>query len=92
MICKDCFHYDVCKEHDKIMLTVNNLYELMYQSGVEVSCKQFKSVDIVEEVTRCKDCRQYEADILGDGIGYCNEYRMKMLENDYCSYGERSEI
>ena len=41
------------------------------------------------EVVRCWECRQYEANILGDGIGYCNEYGMKMLKNDYCSYGSK---
>lgn len=46
------------------------------------------TADVVE-VVRCKVCRQYVSDILSDGVGYCNEYGMKMLENDFCSYGER---
>lgn len=49
MTCKDCIHYAVCKEHEKIMLTVNNLYELIYQSGVEVSCKHFSTADVVSK-------------------------------------------
>ena len=54
MTCKDCIHYAVCKEHEKIMLTVNNLYELIYQSGVEVSCKHFSTADVApkSEVAR----------------------------------------
>ena len=56
MTCKDCIHYAVCKEHEKIMLTVNNLYELIYQSGVEVSCKHFSTTDVLpkSEVERLK--------------------------------------
>ena len=47
--CKECLHYDICKEHDKLILTVNTFFELKYQNAVEQFCKHFKSmVDIAE--------------------------------------------
>ena len=48
--CKDCLHYGACKEYEKVMLTVSNLFELMFQSGVEASCNNFKSTADVAEV------------------------------------------
>lgn len=39
------------------------------------------------EVTRCKDCEHYEADIICEGVGYCNEHQKGMRANDFCSYG-----
>ncbi len=44
MTCKDCIHFGACKEHERLMLTIDNLYELMYQEGVENSCEHFKIV------------------------------------------------
>ena len=47
--CKDCIHYEACKKHGHLMFTANNLYELMYQNGVEHSCTTFKNkADFVE--------------------------------------------
>lgn len=46
--CKECLHRGVCKDRDNLMLTVNNIFELMYQNGVEHSCVHFKSIaDVV---------------------------------------------
>lgn len=41
------------------------------------------------EVCRCKYCQHYEADIICEGVGYCNEHQRGMHENNFCSYGER---
>lgn len=43
MTCRDCLIHDICEEKEKLMLTANNLYELMYQNGVECSCEAFKN-------------------------------------------------
>lgn len=43
MTCRDCLIHDICEEKEKLMLTVDNLYELIYQEAVEVSCKHFKN-------------------------------------------------
>lgn len=46
--CKECLHHGVCEDRDNLMLTVNNIFELMYQHGVEHSCVHFKSTaDVV---------------------------------------------
>jgi len=40
------------------------------------------TVDAVE-VVRCKDCKQY------NGHRYCTYFAEAVLDNDFCSYGER---
>ena len=49
--------------------------------------RKIPTADVVE-VVRCKDCKFFK---YGD---YCDEGKMehsRCRENDYCSYGERSE-
>lgn len=46
------------------------------------------TADVIE-VVRCKYCVHYEADIICEGVGYCNEHQKGMRENNFCSYGER---
>ena len=43
-----------------------------------------------EEVIRCKDCKACPS-FDGNGIGYCLEHGNYILENDFCSYGERKD-
>lgn len=60
MTCYDCISYNACKKHGHLMLTANNLFELIYQSGVEHSCENFKNkADFVEVPCRCGDCKNY---------------------------------
>lgn len=47
------------------------------------------TVDAVE-VVRCKDCYFTEESMV-DGCVWCNEHAKNMLDNDFCSYGERKE-
>ena len=42
------------------------------------------TVDAVE-VVRCKDCTQY------NGHRYCRYIELIVLDNDFCSYGERKD-
>lgn len=42
-------------------------------------------VDAVE-VTRCKNCRNYES--FGEGFGYCHELNHNVEEMNYCSFAE----
>ena len=37
------------------------------------------------EVVRCKDCKQYNEH------RYCNYFAQTVLDNDFCSYGERKD-
>ena len=49
----------------------------------------YPTADVVE-VVRCKDCKHYIANYCTRDIkGRTNMFYM--LENDYCSYGERSK-
>lgn len=49
-------------------------------------CRGGKNIygEPITEVVRCKDCRHY-------GMGNCYMYGGQMNEDDFCSYGERSE-
>ena len=90
MTCKDCIHAKVC----------DNLISqgLPWEDGkypAEKWCDLFKNKADVVEVVRCKDCKHCtlteEGEHARDDI-VC-EYFMTdgMLDNDYCSYGERRE-
>ena len=52
--------------------------------------KKMPTVDAVE-VVRCKDCRYGQVHNI-KGTRICEEhYDAPMMDNDYCSYGEREE-
>ena len=84
MTCRDCLIHDICEEKEKLMLTANNLYELMYQNGVECSCEAFKNkADVIEidkvaeilaDITGIAPCEMVGTEWLFDcceHIGYC---------------------
>ena len=55
------------------------------------------TADVVE-VVRCKDCRWYERDIFDREAGVCfnpnkctKTLGFEVLNEDYCSYGERAD-
>ncbi len=50
--------------------------------------EDMEAADVVK-VVRCKDCRRRITNDLGDT--WCNYHGVEMLEDDYCSYGERTE-
>lgn len=79
MTCKDCIHYRMC-------IT----YQFAKSIDKEISeCDEFQNNADFVEVVRCKDCEHYEADIICEGVGYCNEHQRGMRENNFCSYGEK---
>ena len=45
--CLKCLHHEICNSCEELMLTVDNTFELIYQHGVEKSCKHFKDKDSV---------------------------------------------
>lgn len=55
MTCKDCINHDKCEKQHKLMLTIDDICELVYQHGVEKSCPHFIKADKV-----CKDCINYD--------------------------------
>jgi hypothetical protein len=69
------------------MLTVDNLYELMYEEGVDKSCKHFRNKADFVEVVRCKDC-QYAND-----CGTICRYSVgrDVKPDHFCGYGEKKE-
>lgn len=90
MTCKDCIHHCICNEHERVMLTIDNLYELMYQEGVDMSCKHFRNKADFVEVVRCKDCQYFTE---GMAVGMCKRIEDKPIIpcrfDHFCSYGER---
>lgn len=99
MTCRDCLIHDICKEKEKLMLTVDNLYELIYQEAVEVSCRHFKNKADVVEVVRCKECKHCELRYPAKAIGeeaiegyYCYPNQRYVKSTDFCNYGERRDI
>ena len=78
MTCKDCIHNQVC---DMPIITDG-------RKNAD-NCGRYKNKADFVEVVRCKDCRHYEADIICEGVGYCNEHQRGMRENNFCSYGEK---
>lgn len=93
MTCENCIHHDVCNEHHKLILTVDSLFELIYQYGVQYSCKSFKNKADYAEVARCKDCvfRHLDPDFASGK--YCSLRNVNgglfCEDDDYCSYGKR---
>ena len=55
-------------------------------AGVFLAIERASAVDAVE-VVRCKDCIHYEP--CEGGKDYCCWHRSAIVENDFCSYGER---
>lgn len=85
--CKECLHHSICKDRENLMLTVNNIFELMYQDGVQHSCVHFKPTANVFEVVRCKDC-VFGVKTKGAGI-WCSLNDCGFDKDGFCSYGER---
>lgn len=83
MTCKDCIHHCICKEHERLMLTIDNLYELMYEEGVDKSCKHFRNKADFVEVVRCEKC------IYKDECLQKIDCECVYQELVFCSYGER---
>lgn len=40
-------------------------------------------------VVRCKGCTRYNTKGCADGFGWCEGYDRGMMDNDFCSHGER---
>ena len=41
MTCKDCKNHNECEKKGKLMFTIDDIYELVYQHGVQISCPDF---------------------------------------------------
>lgn len=80
--CNDCIHYDICYkiEHFGRDLETN------------IPCKEFVGVNDRVEVVRCKECKfRGREDCAMYYRCNCGEQHTWETDNDFCSYGERSE-
>lgn len=85
MNCKDCIHYDVCKED----CAFNNLD--IDKATFYKNCYNFKNKADFVEVVRCGDC-QYSFYISAKDELECRKHNGCLkYPHDFCSYGERSE-
>lgn len=86
-----CTHFKILYEHAQSNGMYNHakLYDRAFRLVVDAP-----TADVIA-VVRCKDCKHYD-----DGIcqlhseepdQYGGGFNMDMLENDFCSYGERKE-
>ena len=99
MTCKDCIHYTLCENRERIekLNLEKPLPKEMQDEFSPMGCFSFRQRPI-----RCKDCKYYHhygrTSLLVDGknikSGWCQR-RMRyyeehrMLPTDFCSYGER---
>lgn len=82
MICRDCIHFDVCRN-----ATIPNP---AYKGEVEdksKTCRDFKNKDhFVEVKCRCKDCKN-----LIDYDTYCRLLNCTTSYDNFCRYGEKGD-
>ena len=71
-----------------------NVYKLVIDLAKANKCGRLEHDDVLAviasqdtvdavEVVRCKDCNEY------NGHRYCTYFACSVLDNDFCSYGER---
>lgn len=58
---------------------------------IEVAEMEFEDLPTIDavEVVRCKDCKFFVSD--GGALKECDYHEIYVLDDDYCSYGERIE-
>ena len=78
-ICKECFHYEVCK------------HNAMYDKDSIVGCNQFKPKADYVEVVRCTECKYGRFNYCGDFFCSFHHSFMEMKRTDFCSHGKRKE-
>ena len=71
-------------------MNIHDATEVAYKNGYQQAIEDiFKDIDEnadIVKVVRCRDCKHYK-----DEHSNCWLMRVKMIPNDYCSYGERRE-
>lgn len=74
MTCRDCIHYDVCRDEHKDKLR----------------CSDFKNKADFVEVVRCKDCRYLLKDtMICSNKNNMTSINKRVYYGHFCSYGER---
>ena len=84
MTCKDCVHYEACKNTTKVVgLDIDTFTHIG-------ECVDFKDKNRFVEVVRCKDCKYGQVTPLKNVI-ICKKIQSYRIPNDFCSYGKRKE-
>ena len=80
---------DYIKREDAINVFDWGMPDADVKCGIAIqNIKDIPFSDVVE-VVRCKDCKRHIENDVGDI--FCNYHGISMLENDFCSYGERAD-
>ena len=68
-------------DREKLKASIRSMVELPNEARAQVTgaINREKAIDIV----RCKDCKEY------NGHRWCTYFDQAVLDNDFCSYGER---
>ena len=77
--CTECVHYGVCK----VLVGEQQIRIADKACSFAEKCVAYKHKENFAEVVRCKDCKQY------NGHRHCTYFEQTVLDNDFCSYGER---
>ena len=83
--CKDCVHYDACKD----------AYDGNWDDFDECDlyCEHFKNKADFVEVVRCRECEysREQGKVLGvTSYKFCSKHNISCLSSyDFCSYGKR---
>lgn len=91
MTCKDCIGYPFCSRGRNGQ---TNFYgKDVACNNVEYLCNDFKNKADFVEVVRCKDCKFRGTDDCSNSYYLECEgaYVDPMEDDDFCSYGERSD-
>lgn len=101
MTCKDCFHYEACSGFTPTDLD-QDVFDYCRKGiadeipDIEERCSCFMDKADVVEVVRCRDCKYYKPQTRSITWNNTSKYccrgaNVKVNEDDYCSYGERSK-
>ena len=80
MTCKDCIHNEVCYRRE----VCTDIEEHIRKLG----CMDFIARADVEEIVRCKNCKNYELMKSGN-YHFCNEFGGRVTEKDFCSRAQK---
>ena len=79
--CRNCFHCRAC--HEMYLVAVAQEDDFFERHDAE-ACEDFVNTDDVVEIPcKCEDCKNY------NGHRYCYYFAQTVLDDDFCSYGER---
>ena len=75
-------------EFKRLTLGENSLIERIFADGVYAVLETFPAADVVE-VVKCRECQHSFEDDFDGSLWCCRDYEREVVENHFCSYGER---